>query len=400
MYVKAMSSYRKIQADRLFDGYSMRPPGDVLVTSLDGTVEAIIPAGEAGDDIEIVSGTVCPGFINAHCHLELSHLKGLVPPGTGLVEFLVQVVTKRDTVTADIQQAIREADAYMYTAGISAVGDICNTADTFPVKQQSRIAWTNFVEVLSFRDETARERVQHYTAVRDRFRTLPVQPYRGASIARSSLVPHAPYSISPLSYRLIDEATAGEVISMHNQETPAEDELFLHGGGDFLRLYQQFGSTSSPNPVTGRSSLQSILPRFTHGQTLLLIHNTCTSEADLRFALDYEQENGMQVYFCLCPNANLYIEQRMPPVDMLLQSGAKIVLGTDSLSSNYQLSIAEEIKTILGHIPSITLETLLGWATLQGAKALRRDDLLGSFEKGKRPGGVLMDDNLQPTRLF
>jgi cytosine/adenosine deaminase-related metal-dependent hydrolase len=90
----------------------------------------------------------------------------------------------------------------------------------------------------------------------------------------------------------------------------------------------------------------------------------------------------------------------MPPAEMLLNAGAKIVLGTDSLSSNYQLSIAEEIKTIRSQIPSISLETLLGWATLQGAKALRRDDVLGSFETGKQPGGVLLDEHLQPTRLF
>jgi cytosine/adenosine deaminase-related metal-dependent hydrolase len=395
-----MSSYRKIQADRLFDGQAFRPPGSVLVIGADGTVKTVLSREDAGDDIDIVPGLLCPGFINAHCHLELSHLKGLVPAGTGLVEFLVQVVTKRDTVSVDIQQAIAEADRQMYEAGIAAVGDICNTTDTFAVKQQSRIAWTNFVEVLSFRDETARERVQHYTGVRDRFRTLRETPYRGTATVRSSLVPHAPYSISPLSYQLIDEATAGEVISMHNQETPAEDELFLHGGGDFLRLYNLFGSHTPPNPVTGRSSLQSILPRFTQGQTLLLIHNTCTSEADLRFALEYEKAAGLQIYFCLCANANRYIENRMPPAEMLLQAGAKIVLGTDSLSSNYQLSIAEEIKTIRSHIPSIPLETLLGWASLQGAKALRRDDVLGSFETGKQPGGVLLDEQLQPTRLF
>jgi cytosine/adenosine deaminase-related metal-dependent hydrolase len=395
-----MSSFRKIQPTRLFDGYATRPPGSVLVLAQDGTVAAILPPGDAGGDIEAVAGLLCPGFVNAHCHLELSHLKGLVPPGTGLVEFLVQVVTKRDTVCVDIQESIRQAEAFMEAAGIVAVGDICNTTDSFPVKAQSRIAWTNFVEVLSFRDETAPERVRHYSEVRDLFRTLPETPYRGIAVARSSLVPHAPYSISPLSYRLIDEATAGEVISMHNQETPAEDELFLHGGGDFLRLYQQFGSSSSPNPVTGRSSLQSILPRFTRGQTLLLIHNTCTSEVDLRFALDYEQQHGIALYFCLCPNANLYIEQRMPPVEMLLHAGARIVLGTDSLSSNYQLSIAEEISTIRKQMPLIPLDMILSWATLGGAKALRRDDVLGSFEQGKKPGGVLLDDNFQPRKLF
>jgi cytosine/adenosine deaminase-related metal-dependent hydrolase len=398
--MKAGMKYRKIQAERIFTGYGMAPSGTVLITGEDGTIVGLLPAAEAGDDIEQHPGLLSPGFINAHCHLELSHLKGLVPPGTGLVDFLLQVVQKRDSVQVDIQQAIAAAEASMKAAGIVAVGDICNTADSFETKKRSRIAWTNFVEVLSFRDETAAERVAHYTSVRDRFRTLPDPGYRGVPIARASLVPHAPYSISPQSFRLINEASAGEVISMHNQETPAEDELYRSGQGDFMRLFGFFGNTTPPNPVTGRSSLRSVLPYFTGGQSLLLVHNTCTTEEDMQLARSMAAESSLELFYCLCPNANLYIENRLPPVETLIKTGAQITLGTDSLSSNYQLSIAEEIKTLRTHFPSVPLETMLGWATLGGARALRREDLLGSFEKGKRPGGVLLDENLTPTRII
>jgi cytosine/adenosine deaminase-related metal-dependent hydrolase len=392
--------YRKIQADRIFTGYGMAPSGTVLITTEDGTVADLVPETEAGYDIERFAGLLSPGFINAHCHLELSHLAGLVPAGTGLVDFLLQVVQKRDSVQVDIQQAIRNADAAMEAAGIVAVGDICNTIDTLEVKRESGIAWTNFVEVLSFRDETAAERVAHYTRVRDSFRTLDDPGYRGKRMPRASLVPHAPYSISPRSFRLINEASRGEVISMHNQETPAEDELYRTGQGDFRRLFGFFGNDTPPNPVTGQSSLRSTLPYFTGGQTMLLVHNTCTTEEDLLYAQTIARESSLALYYCLCPNANLYIENRLPPVKSLLETGAQIVLGTDSLSSNYQLSIAEEIKTLRAHFPSVPLETMLGWATLGGARALKREDRLGSFEKGKRPGVVLLDDNLIPTRII
>ena len=398
--MKAPMKYRKIQAERIFTGYGMAPSGTVLITTEDGTVVDLLPEADAGDDTEQYPGLLSPGFINAHCHLELSHLEGLVPAGTGLVDFLLQVVQKRDSVKVDIQQAIRAADAAMEAAGIVAVGDICNTTDTLEVKKESRIAWTNFVEVLSFRDETAAERVAHYTRVRDSFRILDDPGYRGDRLPRASLVPHAPYSISPRSFQLINEASRGEVISMHNQETPAEDELYRTGQGDFRRLFGFFGNDAPPNPVTGQSSLRSVLPYFTGGQTMLLVHNTCTTEEDLQHAAVMARDSSLDLFYCLCPNANLYIENRLPPVKSLLETGAQIVLGTDSLSSNYQLSIAEEIKTLRAHFPEIALETMLGWATLGGARALKRDDLLGSFEKGKRPGVVLLDENLWPARII
>ncbi|MCU0380317.1 MAG: amidohydrolase family protein [Chitinophagaceae bacterium] len=392
--------YRKIAADQIFTGHGMAPDGAVLVLSDDGTVIDLVSATDAGDDTEKYPGLLSPGFVNAHCHLELSHLKGLVPPGTGLVDFLLQVVQKRSALSVDVQEAIRDAEADMEAAGIVAVGDICNTTDTVEIKGRSRIAWTNFVEVLSFRDETAAERIAHYQSVREQFLPLPDTGYHGMAIPRASLVPHAPYSISPRSFQLINEASSGQVVSMHNQETPAEDELYRSGQGDFLRLFSYFGNTAAPNPVTGQSSLRSVLPYFNGRQTLLLVHNTCTVESDLQFAREFGAKHSLETYFCLCPNANLYIENRLPPVEMLLAEHANIVLGTDSLSSNYQLSIAAEIHTLRSAFPGIPLETMLGWATLSGARALKRDDLLGSFDKGKKPGVVLLDEKLRPKKII
>jgi cytosine/adenosine deaminase-related metal-dependent hydrolase len=78
---------------------------------------------------------------------------------------------------------------------------------------------------------------------------------------------------------------------------------------------------------------------------------------------------------------------------MLRRNGCNIVLGTDSLASNWSLRITDEIKTIRQHFPAIPLEEIFGWATLNGAKALGMDAVLGSFEKGKKPGVVLIDEN-------
>jgi cytosine/adenosine deaminase-related metal-dependent hydrolase len=81
----------------------------------------------------------------------------------------------------------------------------------------------------------------------------------------------------------------------------------------------------------------------------------------------------------------------MPPIELLRSQKATIVMGTDSYASNWSLNMLDEIKTIQHHLPQIPLDELLGWATLNGAKALQMDKGIGSFEKGKKPGIVLIE---------
>jgi cytosine/adenosine deaminase-related metal-dependent hydrolase len=314
--------------------------------------------------------------------------KDVIAPHTGLIEFLCSVVTKRDFPIELIQEKIALAEQEMYANGIAGVGDIGNTAHTAAVKAGSRICWHNFVEVLSFTDDKALENIAHYQSQLE----LLSKALVGSTLPhRSSLVPHAPYSISPATFRMLNEATQDQVISIHSQEHPAENELYMNGGGDYLRLFNIFGITHSPFPVTRQSSLRSVLPYFDRGQTILLVHNTCTTQEEMEWAAHYAAQKGLRLQYCLCINANLYIENKVPPAPLLYQSGASVVIGTDSYSSNWQLSVASEIKSLRQHFPAIPLETILHWATLQGARALQWDDRLGSFEKGKKPGLTLLD---------
>ena len=385
--VKPAMAYKKFQSEQLFTGYELLDRDQILITDQEGKIEGIVPAADAGDGIQHVDGILSPGFINCHCHLELSHLKNVIPPGTGLIEFLCSVVTKRNFDPQLIQEEIVKAEKEMYDNGIVAVGDIGNTADTAEVKSKSNIFWQNFVEVLSFTDEKAEENIKHFQSVLEALNKIR----NPKSEIRSSLVPHAPYSISPKTFKLINELTRDQIISMHNQEHPAEDELYKTGGGDYLRLFRIFGVNQSPFPVTGKSSIRSSLPYFNNGQTILLIHNTYMGEEDIVFAKDCASKNDLTLVFCLCPNANLYIENKLPPIDLFVKHDCLLVLGTDSYSSNWELSIAREIEAIKKRRPEIPLTTILQWATINGAKALQWDDQLGSFEKGKKPGVTLLD---------
>lgn len=364
----------------------------VLITLPDGTIEGIVPLAAAGDDIELLDGLLTPGLINSHCHLELSHLKNVIPPHTGLVEFLCSVVTKRGFEPALIREEIEKAALEMYENGIVAVGDICNTTDAIPVKRSGRMRWQNFIEVLSFTDAKAAESMAHYHAVLNAHNEVLVPPHRNV------LTPHAPYSVSATSFAMLNEITAGKIISIHNQEHPAEDELYKTGGGAYLKLFKIFGVTTSPFAVTGKSSLQSYLPHFKNGQTILLVHNTYMPEEDIAFANDYATNNGLKLVYCFCPNANSYIENRLPAVERFMAMDCQMVLGTDSYSSNWQLSIAKEIQTIHENFPAIPLSTILQWATSNAANAFHWDDDLGSFEKGKQPGVTLLSNDLGSSK--
>jgi cytosine/adenosine deaminase-related metal-dependent hydrolase len=381
-------TFRKFKADKLFDGYRFLEDDKVLVTDEEGAIEDIISVGDAGDDVQSFDGILSPGLINCHCHLELSHLKNVIPPHTGLIEFLCSVVTKRDFAPEIIQQEIFKAEKEMYDNGIVAVGDIGNTADTAEVKSKSRIHWQNFVEVLSFTDEKAEENFNHYKKIAESLESS----LRSSAIShRTTFVPHAPYSISPKTFQLINEATKNQIISIHNQEHPAEDELYKTGGGDYLKLFKIFGIDKSPFPITGKSSIRSVLPYFNNGQTIFLVHNTCMSEEDIIWANDNAAVNSLKLVYCLCINANLYIENKVPPVDLLMKHNCHIVLGTDSYSSNWQLSIAKEMEAIQKHFPHIPVETILQWATGNGAKALAWGDDLGNLHEGKKPGVVVLN---------
>lgn len=387
--------HRKFTSNRIFTGKGWAPPDSVLILDGQNMVADILPITEAGSDIEKLDGIICPGFVNTHVHLELSHMEGIIPMETGLVNFLLEVVKKRGFEGRAVSDAMVAAEAEMWANGIVAAGDICNTADSYQVKSSSGIYWRNFIEVLNLYDEKAAEAITKYTGVAKIFQ----HDNSKMQISLASLSPHSPYSVSAATFALINESTAGQTISMHNQECAAENELYISGTGDFLKLYQFFGLKDLPIRITGQSSVQSVITYFNRQQRIIFVHNTFTTEQDIDVVLEHAANHQLQFYFCLCPNANLYIEGRVPDIKMLMKQNVPIALGTDSYSSNKQLSIAAEVATIQSHYPEIDLAEILGWATLGGAQALNVADQFGSFEKGKKPGVVLLNDIFEVRRL-
>jgi aminodeoxyfutalosine deaminase len=379
--------YRKLQADKIFNGFNWMSDDTVLIVDETGKIADIVSKENAGEGIEYLIGILTPGFINAHCHLELSHLKNAVTTHTGLVDFLLAVIKNRAATKEEILEHIATAENEMYDNGIVAVADICNTDYTVAIKKQGRLYWYNLVEVINPHDSNWPEQLQRFNGVLSAFEEQG-----------KTLTPHAPYSVSAGAFAALNELTAQSLISIHNQETSAENDLFLNGQGGFVRFYKSLGEAGSPFPITGKSSLQTWLPHFTKEQTILLIHNTFISEDDILFAKTHAEKYGLKMVYCLCPNANLYIENKLPPVELLLKHNCKIVLGTDSYSSNWQLNIAAEIKTLQDHFPALSLKDMLQWATSNGAEMLNQSSL-GNFKKGNCPGIVLLETSVENKNM-
>jgi cytosine/adenosine deaminase-related metal-dependent hydrolase len=359
----------------------------VLVTDEQGKIEDIIDIADAGENIQKIDGVLSPGFINCHCHLELSHMKGLIPEETGLVDFVFKVVNERHFPDEEILDAIAKAENDMLANGIVGVGDICNNTLTLPQKQKQNLAYYNFIEVSGWVPAVSQVRFERSLAFYHSFDQIHPENIGTKFKIQNSLSPHAPYSVSNELWELISPYFENKTVTIHNQETSFEDLLFEKGEGDFTRMYGMMKMDTSFFNPTGKSSLRSYIHKLGKAKQVLLVHNTFTKEEDVLFVND----EAPHVNWCLCINANLFIEKVVPPVEIFRRNNCQIVIGTDSLASNWSLNVLDELKSITKHFPSVPISELLQWATLNGAKALQVDDVLGSFEKGKQPGVLLIE---------
>lgn len=376
-----------ITATRIHNGKQWLPDGTVIEVSENGTITGIYNTSNDGE-VQHYEGIICPGFVNTHCHLELSHMKGEIPEHTGLIPFLKQVALTRNNYTEEQKITARhKAFSQMLAGGIVAVGDITNTADTLDLRAQDKIHFHSFVEAIGF-TETPGQQFEYATSVYQSYRAQTP----GGKTLRQSIVPHAPYTVSQQLFSLIDQHDETSLLSIHNQESRAEDEYYLIKQGPVRDLLQTVGIDDNFFLPSGKSSLQTYLQWLSGKHPVIFVHNTFTSLTDIEVAQTLLQN----VYWCLCPSANLYIENTLPDIAMFIRECNTICIGTDSLSSNHQLSVLAELQAIKQHYPSVDWEDLLRWGTFNGARALQMDDIIGTIEPGKQPG-LLFIENLDDS---
>jgi cytosine/adenosine deaminase-related metal-dependent hydrolase len=384
---------RKISASYIFAGKSGFLKNGILSLSDDGTVVSISDTGgqlteEA--NLEHYNGILCPGFVNAHCHLELSHMLGKIPRNTGLPGFVERIIPGRKADTDVIMSAIAEADLQMRREGIVAVADICNTSDTFETKSQSPVYYHSFVEVFG----TSASAAQNIYRNGQNLVQTAQQKYK----IQASITPHAPYSLGEELFTLIREGhnQAEQPISVHNQECQAENDLIRDAKGELYEVFRNLGFDMSTITPKHKDSLHWLSEKLPKNARKLMVHNVYTSEKDIRDA----EADKSDIYWALCPKSNYYIGGVYPGKYLMERFPDRICIGTDSLASNDKLSIIEELIALQTLYPEISLSELLNWACHNGARALGIEKWCGSFEQGKKPGVLLIEHvDIQELRL-
>lgn len=347
---------RRISAQYLFTSAGRPLRRGVITVSDDGTVTGVEDTrGNLTETAgtEFYNGVIIPGLVNCHAHLELSHMRDLIPAGGGLKEFIASVRDRRGASEEEIISWAVRADREMFEGGVVACGDISNMTVTAAVKRESPIRYYTFAEVFGLNPSLAETRMEGALKVVGEMagQGLPVQ-----------VTPHSFYSVSePLSQLVSKRITPESVISVHFLESDDEREMTRGHAEAALRL-------------SGMAS------------HVLLVHNTVITrdEAEMVAAAG-------NTWFCMCPSSNMHISRKMPPAAMLREVTDRIVVGTDSLASSGNLSVITELRLLQETAPDIPAEEIFRWGTINGARALKMDDQLGSIEPGKRPGLLLVE---------
>ena len=350
----------------------------------DGTVIRTGVCADPAAEPEFYDGAVAPGFVNAHCHIELSSMKGLFRKGTGMAGFIDQINELRDTKSREEKvHDLTVAMDSLWNQGVVAMADISNGSDSFAVKAAHPMYTRTFLEVFGTEPEDC-------AAVMDGVRRLKeTADCFGIDAAPT---PHACYTMSPELVTAVSvEGLKSGFLSFHSEETEEEEEMLKYGTGKMWENRVKAGM--SVPPVTGKSSLLYFIDRLLAGhpapfdEHILLVHECCMDQE----GIDAAKAVMNHPFVAVCPLSNLFIHNALPPIDLMRRNGLKVCVGTDSLSSNDDLNLVDELYCLQRNFPEVPLGELLTWASRNGAEFLARPEF-GALEPGRRPGLVLIDN--------
>ncbi|MEL6670844.1 MAG: amidohydrolase family protein [Bacteroidota bacterium] len=359
---------RLLQADFVYSSHGWLPDAALEVDAY-GTVLRLHPS-PLGEPTTRYAGLLIPGLVNAHCHLELSHLAGQIPENTGMAGFVQQLIPRRFQTEEKLQVAAADqAMSSLAAAGTVAVGDICNGRVSLPAKRNHpQLKTFSFIELLGRAPQKAAEILEQGKALAGEFAGFP-----------HALSLHAPYSISEALKKAV-YASQPERWSIHMLESLQELAWFRDGSGPMRDFFQAF---NIPLQAEGAGDpLQFILSGMAPSIPGLLVHNTEMTAVQVQQVA----QAFPALHFCLCPRSNQFIHRRLPAFEAFLAYPDRVCLGTDSAASNRSLDIFDEIRFLQKEAPNISLHRLVTWATENGAAALGLSGELGSFREGRRPG--------------
>ena len=348
-------------------GVAAPPIADGAVALDEGRVIAVGPRASVErrhGPAAPLDAVLLPALVNAHLHLELSHLAGKVPGGDGLAAWIGRVIAARAEARADdAPAAMAEAAAALRAAGVAAVGDVSNTLAVLEPLARAGLCGTVFHEVLGF----TRERFERYREAARAERGVRPVP-RGLRVWES---PHSVYSTHADALRALLRAGPG---SIHLAEDPAEREFCRDGTGPFRGMLEHVlagtaardRASARPGPVEGRavveidalrvegrSAVAAAVQHLGLGPGHLAVHCVDLDAEDLALLA----ASGATAV--LCPRSNRHITGLRPPLPALLEAGVPLAVGTDSLASAPSLAPLAELALLRRELPEIPAARLL-----------------------------------------
>jgi len=340
----------------------------------------IIAVGDAvtAHGTDLGHTAVMPALVNAHTHLELSYLRGRVPPTEKFIDWIRTVIAARrrypDPADPDIVDAARIAIGEAHATGTGLVGDISNTLVTASLLREKSLPAQIFYELLRFNAADAESMTREARAKAD----AAVTP--GGDV-RVSLAPHAPYSVSPALFAAIRadlDAHSGQVTSVHLGESPEETEFIQRGRGPWRVLLEELGVWTDAWHPPGTSPVAYLEQIEFLDRRVLAVHGVQFDGNDL------ERLRARDMTIVSCPRSNRYVGVGAPPLEAFYAMKVNVALGTDSLASAPDLNMFAELAEARRLAPRVPARTLLESATRRGAAALGFEDDYGTLEAGKR----------------
>lgn len=354
------------------------------VTFDNGKITSVGPARKLRDDSTTDYGdaVICPGFVNAHTHLELSSCAGLVPPTPGkpglpvdFTDWLRRLITvARDTlaVREAVDASVRAGIDQSLRAGVTLVGDITSRPDlSRPYLATSTLRSVSFAEIIAI--GTLRDRISERLAA-------ALSTEGQTETFRVGVSPHAPYTVEPGPLRQCaaraDEA--GVPLAIHLAETEDEAEFTRHCSGPLAEHLQALGVWDNLIPVTQCSPVELANRCGVLGRRTVIAHGNYVTD----FEIEIISRSGASVAYC--PRTHDAFEHKPHRFRDMLAAGVNVCVGTDSLASNPSLSILDELRFLRHNHPDLDPMDLLRMGTIRGAKALGFSEQTGTLTEGKQ----------------
>ncbi len=310
-----------------------------------------------------------PGLVNAHTHLELTHLGGPIDE-PDFFDWIQRIRREKGGMTAsDFRESARAGVIDCWRNGITTVGDTGDSGVVAGVLRELGGGGVVYHEVFGPHPDQAEQAYSALVGGIARLRTL------ASDRVRIGVSPHAPYSVGESLYRRVARLALDERLPMavHIAESQSEFDLVSKGTGRFADGWANRGI---PSAATYRSPVSYLHALGVLDAAPLAIHAVRVDDADAHTLATY------RCPVALCPRSNRAHGHGDPPVRRLLRAGVRCGVGTDSVASVGSLDLLAEARAVVV-LGGLTPDDGLRLLTSDGATALGLDDQIGTLEPGK-----------------